>query len=481
MNGPEKIARRLHGMQAQIERMGRGSQLGNTTIGGERAVAVADVVTESVVTNEALPDVQQDAADSNESASDLTAMFDSFDEDMDARFDNARADLDDARAEIEEAQRVVSDAFGLQFDGMSEDIQTAIRAAGAAQGTADGIPLILFSTVRGPSNGSDLAPTGSTWFYLDTSNNIAGQWQQTGPKSTPTWTPRQIVSDVIANLDLGKLTAGQAAIAQLVAQKIAASTANFQTVNVSNLFVTSGATMNQATIDYLFANVVQAKKITASMIDVNSLSGITLTGVTVQTGTVGARTILSGTSIKFIADNEVDGGTISATSNGSTRSWMKLGQNQRALVLGPYDLPVSGTVSGYIDSLYVGELYVNNEYDAGTNFRTSGSDTGWRDLPFAAGTSNYDDQHPVQYRVIGKRVELRGWWKRTSGSLTTGVVGTLPAPYRPQYQVLWNAASNGIAYVRMIIDTNGQVNALGVSSSTILYSSLDLAGFYLID
>ncbi len=172
----------------------------------------------------------------------------------------------------------------------------AANAAAAAQATADGRPQILFSSSAGPSG---TAPTGTIWFLWDSAKNVAGQWLQSGTLASPVWTPQQIKSEVIANLDVAKLTAGSAAIADLVAQKIAASTANFQTANVSNLFVTQGATLSQAVIDFLFANVVQAKKITAGMIDVDSLNGITVTGAKIKSAASGQRVEMAGTQLDF--------------------------------------------------------------------------------------------------------------------------------------------------------------------------------------
>jgi len=254
MNGPEKVARRLFDMQVQLERMGRASQLGNTTIGGDAAVGVTEVVGEAVVTNDAMPGVQDDAADGNEGVSDLQANIIATDDDLLARFEDAAADLADAAAELLDAQQDVAAAFGADITGLSDRVDNVIVGAG--------ITLILFST--GEPDGT--APTGSTWFMINEAENIVGQWQQTGTYEAPVWTPREIESEVIANLDVGKLTAGQAAIADLVALKIAASTANIQTVNVGNLFVTEGATMPQAVIDYLFAKVVQAKQIVAEVV-----------------------------------------------------------------------------------------------------------------------------------------------------------------------------------------------------------------------
>ncbi len=254
MNGPQKVAGLLHDMRNQIERIGRASQMGNTTVGGDAAVGVTDVVTEAVVTNDAMPDVQGDAADGNEGVSDLQATLFAGDDDLAARLEDAAADRAEAAAQLLDALQDVSDAFGVDITGLSDRVDNIIVGAG--------ITLILYST----STPDGTAPTGSTWFMINEAENIVGQWQQTGTYEAPVWTPRQITSEVFANLDVGKLTAGQAALLDVVAQKIAASTANLQTVNVGNLFVTEGATMPQAVIDYLFAKVVQAKQIVAEVV-----------------------------------------------------------------------------------------------------------------------------------------------------------------------------------------------------------------------
>jgi hypothetical protein len=249
--------------------------------------------------------------------------------------------------------------------------QNAKAAADAAQATANGRPLILFST-SGPSGN---APTGSTWFQVNTAQSVVGQWQQTGSPTSPVWTARPITSEVIANLDVGKLTAGTAAIATVVAQKIAASTASFQTVNVSNLFVTTGATMQQAVIDFLFANVVMAKKITADMIDVNSLNGVTLTGTVIRSADSGKRVEIRQREIVLFGDNASAGSTtglaiIDAVGDAGAQTdplvWLRFGGKVQAGVRHPVaregstatyvsaniDAPVAAVQTMYADKLY---------------------------------------------------------------------------------------------------------------------------------
>jgi len=787
MNGPKKVARRLHSMQTQIERMGRASQLGNTTIGGERAVAVADVVSEAVVTNDALPDLQEDAADSTESASDLSAMFDSFDEDMEARFEDARAVLDDKAAEIEASVTQIDETFSTQYEGLSADVETAIQAAGdslteaavasaaardaaglaaskgetitqvsaptgsratpanlwidnslntagvpknqpnrygpvtvpdpnavalilpaataktetevmrisvapgattpvsltlsvsmnlasqvkssiarlrdgltgavlasyvfsdkgdsttgnqetwtlpagftatptasvlvltiqsnnanspavyslhrtitasnwqaitdqkaldaaatastaaaaaqaakdvaaqantaagvaqqtatdantaalnaagianakgkvirqqskptganaavgnlwirlsdntpwvydataadwvqvtdqmaidaaanaakaqqdataaanaakAAQATADSKPLILYSSTAGPSG---TAPNGTIWFLWDSVKNVAGQWLQSGTLAAPVWTPQQIRSEVIANLDVAKLTAGNATIAELVAQKIAAATANFQTANVSNLFVTSGATMSQAVIDYLFANVVQAKKITAGMIDVDSLNGITLTGAIVQTSATGKRVVLSNNRLNFYGvdgSTAVSAGVIEGLPNGAAGGLINIASNTGGTSFcqfGTRYLPTSGSVGMYADTAWLDSLSVRSLFNVSTGAKIDLDDTGKVYPAITAGNADSTDPPWVRRR--------QGWvtfgGKITPTAQNQIAINAMNAPYRPPAAFnCWidRDGTGNPAQWRITISASGRITLVGPNGS----------------
>jgi hypothetical protein len=289
MTAPDEMAQIIFDLQRRIKILESSAQMANTTVGGAEAVPVGDVVAEAAVTNVSMPIVQEDAVDGNDGVSDLSSMFSEFNDDLDARFEDAAADLADAATVLEIANQDITDAFGLQITGLSDRIDQIVVGAGGT--------LLLYSD-EAPTP-DDKAPVGSTWWMINAEENIVGQWQQTGTDDVPVWTPRAIESEVIANLDVGKLTAGQAAIAEVVAMRIAASTANIQTVNVANLFVTQDATMQQATINYLFANVVQAKKITADMLDVNSLNGVTITGAIIKSAATGQRAEIVSNQINF--------------------------------------------------------------------------------------------------------------------------------------------------------------------------------------
>lgn len=190
------------------------------------------------------------------------------------------------------------------------DASAASGKAGGAQTTADAALNAathtgknLFST--NPPTGT--APYGTIWMQKGSGDVIIGQWQQTGGSAPnaitglggvdgSTWTKRDIDNQMIANLDVGKLTANTAVVNNAVAQKIAAATASFQQADVGNLTVTgtskladlvaqqiaadSGkfislavsqltagtASMGVGVIDKLYSEVVNSRKIIADQV-----------------------------------------------------------------------------------------------------------------------------------------------------------------------------------------------------------------------
>lgn len=116
----------------------------------------------------------------------------------------------------------------------------------------------LFST----STPAGTAPQGSMWFKVDGTGQVLAQWQQTAAGDAGTWTLRPVTSEVISNLDVGKLSVGTATIAAAVAQSIAASTATIQTADIANLFATT-ATMDTAVAQKIYVAKLLAGKISA--------------------------------------------------------------------------------------------------------------------------------------------------------------------------------------------------------------------------
>ena len=80
---------------------------------------------------------------------------------------------------------------------------SAQTAASNAQSTANGKNTVTYST---SAPGARANTAGDIWWQYDsTSGHLIAQWQGTGGT---TWISRQLDSQVIANLDVGKLTAG---------------------------------------------------------------------------------------------------------------------------------------------------------------------------------------------------------------------------------------------------------------------------------
>lgn len=200
--------------------------------------------------------------------------------------------------QIANAKNDITAAFG--------QISTVSGTATAALNAATHTGKNLFST----RVASGSAPYGSIWTQTDSNGKALSSWQQTGgsaPHPTTglggvdgsTWTARPIRSEMIDNLDVGKLvtntaeinnavigkmavgiatvielnaeriTAGTINTARLNVQQIAAGTAAFQTVDVKNIFAGTG-TFQTAVIDKLWADVISARKITSDMVLVGS-------------------------------------------------------------------------------------------------------------------------------------------------------------------------------------------------------------------
>src|SRR5690625_2077168 len=108
---------------------------------------------------------------------------------------------------------------------------------------------------------------GDTYRQRDAQGNIIGEWEWDGDN----WQRREISSESISNLDVGKLTAGSAAIDDLVAQRIGAASGEF--IEISAGQITAGTIgANRIAVNEVFADWFAANQITADNIDVNDLA-----------------------------------------------------------------------------------------------------------------------------------------------------------------------------------------------------------------
>ena len=98
------------------------------------------------------------------------------------------------------------------------------------------------------------------------------------------WNAVQVDSEMIANLDVGKLTAGRADINDLVAQRIAAASGKFVELDVGNLTATGTSTIDDLTSERIWSSVVAAKAVQADQI----------TGDMIAANSIDARKIVAG-------------------------------------------------------------------------------------------------------------------------------------------------------------------------------------------
>ena len=145
---------------------------------------------------------------------------------------------------------------------------------------------------RPPFNG---ASVGDTCRVQDAQTlDIVAEWKWDGA----TWERMRVTSEQISNLDVGKLTAGAANIAEITARKIASDVGRFLEITTDQLTVTGNASFVNATAHHVWSAIVTAgegefERIKAGMLDANSVNasniqggaidGQVITGATFQT------------------------------------------------------------------------------------------------------------------------------------------------------------------------------------------------------
>ncbi len=124
--------------------------------------------------------------------------------------------------------------------------------------------------------------------------NIVAEWRWDGAH----WERMKVTSEQISNLDVGKLTAGAANIAEVTARKIASDVGRFLEISTDQLTVTGNASFVNATAHHVWSEIVTARRgeyeqihagmiaanaITADKIQAGAIDGMVITGASIQT------------------------------------------------------------------------------------------------------------------------------------------------------------------------------------------------------
>ena len=179
--------------------------------------------------------------------------------------------------------KTVSKLTAATMESAVRRIKTSMGEVFYIRGTADTVP---------PFGGSSV---GDTCRVQDAQTlDIVAEWKWDGAS----WERMRVTSEQISNLDVGKLTAGAANIAEVTARKIASDVGRFLEITTDQLTVTGNASFVNATAHHVWTEIMTAgagefEQIKAGMLAANSVNasniqggaidGQVITGATIQT------------------------------------------------------------------------------------------------------------------------------------------------------------------------------------------------------
>lgn len=178
----------------------------------------------------------------------------------DAAAAEASAKAAQAAADLIVARNAAADARG--------DADTALGRADSAILAAGSAARVLYST----ANPSGTAREGDTWRKTTSDvGPVMAEWRYTkNSAGASAWRPQQVTGDMVSNFDVGRLTAGSAAIISAVAEKFAAATASIQTADIKNLFVTGNSVLNDVVAERMAAKIGQFVEVKTSQLTADS-------------------------------------------------------------------------------------------------------------------------------------------------------------------------------------------------------------------
>ena len=231
---------------------------------------------------------------------------------------------------LEAATKAAQDAAKAAQDAADK---AAAEAGDAAQIAQDAVKAATHAgnNFFSPALPTGAAPFGSIWFQIDDTGMVISQWQQTGgrlPDPTTgdvgangsTWTKREITSQVISNLDVGKLTGGYIDAAHIEGDTILVGDRPLGEIGQS---VTDWAMKSNAT--YIDGGKIYTGTITALQIKANSLTADTLAVGAVEAKHIKAGAITSDKiSATAINGKIIEGATVWSGADYNTDGGYKI-------------------------------------------------------------------------------------------------------------------------------------------------------------
>ena len=269
--------------------------------------------------------------------------------------------------------KTISKLTAATMESAVRRIRTSMGEVSYIRGTAD---------TRPPFSGQSV---GDTCRVQDAQTlDIVAEWRWDGAN----WERMKVTSEQISNLDVGKLTAGSASIAEVTARKIASDVGRFLEITTDQLTVTGNASFVNATAHHVWTEIITAgagefEQIKAGMLAANSVSASNIQG-----GAIDGQ-VITGATIQTERNNQrgikIDStGIRSYTSNGRGTSFEVDAATGRVKVLGEVGIQDSWSIAQFID-------IVEN---------VSGNDIGQRGDRWGVGLSMNSKVFPYKYPAL---------------------------------------------------------------------------------
>ena len=269
--------------------------------------------------------------------------------------------------------KTISKLTAATMESAVRRIRTSMGEVSYIRGTPDTLP---------PFSGQSV---GDTCRVQDAQTlDIVAEWRWDGAN----WERMKVTSEQISNLDVGKLTAGSASIAEVTARKIASDVGRFLEITTDQLTVTGNASFVNATAHHVWTEIVTAgagefEQIKAGMLAANSVNASNIQG-----GAIDGQ-VITGATIQTERNNQrgikIDSTGIRAyTSNGRGTSFEVDAATGRVKVLGEVGIQDSWSIAQFID-------IVEN---------ISGNDVGQRGDRWGVGLSMNSKVFPYKYPAL---------------------------------------------------------------------------------
>jgi hypothetical protein len=231
----------------------------------------------------------------------------------------------------------------------------------------------------------DGAAIGDTCRVQDAQTlNIVAEWRWNGAS----WERMKVTSEQISNLDVGKLTAGAANIAEVTARKIASDVGRFLEITTDQLTVTGNASFVNATAHHVWTEIVTAGEGEFEQIKAGMLAANSVTASNIQGGAIDGQ-VITGATIQTDRQNnlgiKIDSSGIRAYAGRDGNTTFEVNaETGRVKVLGEVGIQDTWSVAKFIDIVE----------------QQSGNDVGQRGDRWGVGLSMNSRTFPYKYPAL---------------------------------------------------------------------------------